>query len=49
MQFGALFTVNASPQTTISSRSGIMSEGRFWFSRQSSRITSLMHPVYNFS
>ena len=27
--FGALFTVNASPQTVISSRSGMISDGRF--------------------
>ncbi len=45
MQFGADFTVNASPHTVISSRSGMMSLGRFWFSRHSSRITSLMQPV----
>ena len=43
--FGALFTVNASPHTVISSRSGMMSEGRFWSSSVSSRITSLIAPV----
>jgi len=43
--FGALFTVNASPQTVISSRRGMMSLGRFWFSSVSSRMTSLMQPV----
>ena len=42
---GALFTVNASPQTVISSRSGMMSFGRFWSRSVSSRMTSLMQPV----
>ena len=49
MQFGADLTQNASPHTTISSRSGMMSLGRFWLSRHSSRMTSLMQPVYSFS
>ena len=43
--FGALFTVNASPQTVISSRSGMMSCGRFWSRSVSSRMTSLTQPV----
>ena len=45
MQLGALFTVKASPQRVISSRSGMMSLGRFWLRRVSSRMTSLMAPV----
>ena len=43
--FGALFTVNASPQTTISSRNGMMLLGRFWWSNVNSRMTSLIQPV----
>ena len=42
---GEAFTVNASPQTTISSRSGMISCGRFWSSSVNSRITSLTQPV----
>ena len=45
MQLGADFTVNASPQTTISSRSGMISCGRFWSRSVNSRITSLTQPV----
>ena len=43
--FGADLTVKASPQRVISSRSGMMEDGRFWLRRQYSRITSLMQPV----